>query len=149
MIIKYMGKCTETAILSFENKYALSLPSDYSSFLRHSNGVIAKQGTAINISSLKNYIEIDSLFGLNCQRKWLDMEHWMDKYANELPPNTALIGRDILSGFLVLICSGESEGVYYWDTALNFEVSSNNSNAYYITKTFAEFLDQIQIKTNE
>lgn len=144
MIIEYLGNCTKVDISKIETKYSLSFPLDYSSFLSRYNGAIAKQGTSVKLPSLGNYIEIDSLFGLNCKRKWLNFEYWMDKYCDELPPNTAIIGRDILGGFLVLICSSDSEGIYYWDSARNYEASNSDSNAYYIAKTFTEFLDQIQ-----
>lgn len=142
--MEYLGSCSRENIENVEAKYNLALPCDYATFLTDYNGAIADPEAAVELTSICNSIEIDSLFGLKIERKWLDFEHWMDKYCDELPSNTTIIGRDVLGGFLVLICSGESTGVYYWDSALNFEESTVDSNVYFISNSFSDFLKKLQ-----
>lgn len=144
MLAKYLGKCTKEAISDIQAKYSLTFPADYAAFLMEYNGAIAGEEAVVVLPSIANYIELDSLFGLNCDRKWLDFEYWMDKYCDELPHDGAIIGRDVLGGFLVLVCRGEDAGVYYWDTALNYDTSTPNSNAYPIADSFADFFKAIQ-----
>lgn len=144
MLAEYLGACTNEAISDIEAKYSLTFPADYAAFLTEFNGAIAGDEAAVVLPSIDDYIELDSLFGLKCERKWLDFEYWMDKYCDELTPNSAIIGRDVLGGFLVLVCCGEDAGVYYWDTALNYDASTPDSNAYLVADSFSDFFKAIQ-----
>ena len=55
-----------------------------------------------------------------------------------------LIGEDAGGGFVLLVCGGENEGVYYYDHAYSFELSNDKKNTYLIAKTFDDFMEVLR-----
>lgn len=127
----------EQMVVDFEKKYNLVLPEDYKIFLLTHNIYITKENTSIFVDSLKAELEVDSLFGFDEAREWLDVNFWMDQYQDELPSGSVIIGCDILKGLFVIL--GNGSGIYYWDDSLHFNNSTPESNAYYVCSNFTEF----------
>jgi hypothetical protein len=69
---------------------------------------------------------------------------WHDEYADDLLPNTLIIGDDPGSGIIVLMNDIEMKGVYYWDHSHYFEQSSAKRNIYKIADTFQTFIDGLK-----
>ena len=111
MLSEFLNGGSAEQVQTIEAKYGLHLEESYRDFLIASNGVISKEETEVELPGSGHRIVLDSLFGLNVDRKWLNFETWMDMYADELPENTAIIGTDSMNGFMVLISSGENAGV--------------------------------------
>lgn len=138
MLIESLKK-ESVSIESFEKELGFELPNEYRVFLEKYNGAISKDSTSIHINKLNTNIEIDSLFGISTGKEWLDIAYWMKAYADEIPHSSIIVGYDLLRGFLVYICSGEEKGIYYWDAGFIFSESAEDSNAYYICKSFRDF----------
>lgn len=144
MTVEYLKNSDPITIARFEDDYDLELAQDYRSFLKETNGVISKDGKTFFVKGLDVDIELDSLYGFVKDRDWLDIDFWMKQYASELPNNSVIIGTDILDNFLILICSGESAGVYYWDSSFEFEASTEESNAYFVASSFSDFRNMME-----
>ena len=127
----------------FEKKYDLVLPQDYIDFLTQYNGGVSQDNSFVSLSSAEISIEIDTLFGIGVKEEWLSVEYWMDKYHSMLPHNSVIIGCDLLKGLFILIFDGSNDGVYYWDSMLNCQKSTEDSNAYFLCKSFNEFIVRI------
>ena len=133
----------EQSVVHFEKKYGLVLPEDYKNFLKTHNVYITKENTSVFVDSLNVELEIDSLFGFDESRDWLDINYWMDQYQDELPEGSVIIGCDIMKGFFIIM--GNGSGIYYWDDSMNFDKSTPESNAYYVCSNFTEFAKLIGV----
>lgn len=143
MLVTALGHGDARAILELQRMYNLIFPPDYIDFLSTMNGVISQDETSLLVDSLGQKIEIDSLFGINPQKSWLDVGSWMKKYARELPSNALVIGCDLLNNLIVMINAGENAGVYYWDSSYSFASSTDASNAYLIADSFKSFREKL------
>lgn len=141
MYVEKLGRLSESQIKQLEEELSVTLPEDYCEFLKTTNGVISKDDTQVYISDLDSKVEIDSLFGVQPEKKWLDICHTTSLFDEDLPEGSILFGRDLLGGFFVLICGEDLSGVYYWDDKFNFEKSNEDSNAYFLTENFDAFLE--------
>lgn len=137
------GKCTENQILAFEKKHQVQIPNSLKSFLMDTNGNVFDEGICIPISSGSENIYVDALFGVGLANKWLDMDYWLEQYADELPSGTLIIGSDVLEGFILILIVPENSGVYYWDDKLNLAESTTTSNCYHICDSIEEFLKKL------
>ena len=142
MAIKGFGKADIKDIREFEIKYNMKLPEDYIDFLLRFNGgsVELTDENSVYIEELEENINIDVLFGVNTEEPELGIELWLDDYKSEMPDNTVIIGDSYQHGFIVLLCSGEDAGLYYWDDTYEFPCSNDESNTYFIADTFSEFI---------
>ncbi len=127
-----------------EKKYDLKLSNDYFEFLCNvGGGIVEKTNNEIYIEDIKDVISIDVLFGLNTAYKNANIEMWTDKYYDEIPRNTIIIGDTLEHGFVVMLCLGEDAGIYYWDDTYHFECSNDENNTYFIADTFTEFAKKL------
>lgn len=134
MRIRGFGRTSAERIEVFQTKYAVVLPTAYIRFLQEKNGgVVNVNDAAITVPSLHEQILMDIFYGLDIEEDCLNIEYWMDRYSMELPANSVVIGRDHLNGFIVIICKGEDEGIYYWDDKFNFPQSNTEGCAYLIS----------------
>ena len=140
MKIQSFGGTTEERIRKLEQKYALELPAAYKEFLLACNGgVIEPDGSeSIHIPALGQAIDLEILYGLDASKDCFDIEYWMREYGEELPRSAVIIGDDSLKGFLILLCAGDANGLYYWDDSYNFPGSTKDKNAYFVCKSFSE-----------
>ena len=138
------GKLTSQRVLEMERKYDILLPEEYREFLQNNNGGIApkEDRATIVLRPINEEIDLEIMFGLGLE-DCFDIDYWMQQYQDELPPHSLLIGNDTIKGFLILCQTDEGYHVYYWDDEHNFNVSTDESNAYLIANDFSEFLGMI------
>ena len=144
MAISEFGAVAISDVKMLENRYNIKLPKDYFDFLCSiGGGVIGKLDDEIYVKSISDIISVDVLFGINTQYINANIDIWMDKYLDEMPEDTIIIGDTLEHGFIVLLCSGENAGVYYWDDTYNFACSSDEYNTYFIADTFTDFVKDL------
>ena len=126
----------------FEGKYNVKLPGDYVEFLLRFNGgdVELDEDGGTYIEGLKDKIHMDVFFGVNTGSEGLDIETWTDDYSDELPEGIILIGCSYEQGLVALHCVDGERCLSYWDHTWEFECSNEESNSYFISNTFTEFL---------
>ena len=148
MKLDRFGFANEEAISILENKYKVVLPEDYKRFLLQENGgrnTAYKYKNLVRISQISEEINIDVMFGVETNMKNADIEQWTSEYRDDLFPNSIIIGDTIQHGFIVFWLSNEeNRGIYYYDDTYNLEASSDENNAYFLARTFTEFLELVQ-----
>lgn len=129
-------------ILALEKKYNLTLPDDYKHFLLKKNGGITEkdESNELLVEDLNEQIVLDVLYGVGTGHEKANIEFWMDSLLDDLLEDTVIIGDDIIHDLILIVCSAENSGVYYWDDAYNFEGSSETENTYWIADSFTDFL---------
>ncbi len=142
MAIQGFGNANQKDIRAFEKNIGVRLPDDYFDFLLQYNGGIVEltDENTVRIEDLGESIYIDILFGLNSKRAELGLELWQNDYRSDMPSETIIIGTSYQHGFIILICSGEDAGVYYWDHAYEFSCSNDETNTYFMADTFTDFI---------
>ena len=143
--IKSFGKTDENDIKSLEKVLNIRFPNDYKDFLLKTNGgSIPNDNTnEIVLKNIGKIINIDILYGVNTDNSCFDIEYWTKKYIDDLFEKTVIIGDSLQSGFIVMICDGNNDGVYYYDDSYYFDESNDENNVYIISNNFTEFLDMI------
>ena len=145
MAIKSFGQACVKDIDTFESFNGFRLPDDYVAFLlKYNGGIVEPYKNSIYIKDLKEEVNIDVLFGMNTTEPELSVELWLNDYKKDMPQNSLIIGDSYQHGFIVLLCTGEDIGVYYWDHAYVFPCSTDETNTYFITDTFSNFIKNIE-----
>ena len=148
LMIRALGHTSDEDIKDLEGKYNLTLPEDYKSFLKENNGgrcPFHEFENSIEIKNINEEINIDVLYGIKTGEKYSDIEDWTDEYLDDLFSHSIIIGNSLQHGFLVFWLSGDgNEGIYYYDDTYNLEGSSDENNAYFLARTFSEFLELVQ-----
>ena len=67
------------------------------------------------LKNIGKVINIDILYGINTDNSCFDIEYWTKKYIDDLFEKTVIIGDSLQNGFIVMICDGNNDGVYYYD----------------------------------
>ena len=92
------------------------------------------------VKSLKGTIHVDVLYGIGTAHENANIDTWMAMFKDDMLDGAVIIGDSIEHGFLVLMCSGDDAGICYWDHSYEFPSSNDESNMYYITDTFSDFV---------
>lgn len=139
--IKPFGKIANEDIVEIEKMFDILLPDDYKNFLLNYNGgaVVNNGCNDLHLDDINEIINIDVLYGIHTGASSSDIEYWTNEYADDLLEKTVIIGDSLQHGFIVLICDGSNNGVYYYDDSYCFNVSNDESNVYLISNTFDEF----------
>lgn len=139
--IKPFGKVKKEDITKIEKMFDVILPNDYKEFLSNYNGgtVLNNEFNEIHLSDINSDINIDVLYGIHTGNTNFDIEYWTSEYAEDLLEKTIIIGDSLQHGFIVLICDGTNDGIYYYDDSYYFDISNDESNVYLIADTFDEF----------
>ncbi|MCW1927802.1 SMI1/KNR4 family protein [Bhargavaea beijingensis] len=145
MTIQKFGSATLQEITKIEKQYKVKLPNDYVKFLKEFNGGVIEKNdqNKVFIKDISAYIHVDVLYGLQTGSRTSDIETWMNKFEDDLLEHAMIIGDDLMQGFIVLICEGEFEGVYYWDDSYQFDESTDEENTYWIADSFSSFVKQL------
>lgn len=145
MTFTRFGNASTEMIDSFEQHIGFQLPDDYKKFLREYNGGMQADGyPTFYVEELNENIPLSVLYGLNTDKTESDLQDWHDEYADDLIPNSIIIGDDPGSGLIVLLHDPEAKGIYYWDPAFNFEQSTEDQNMYRIAESFSSFFDGLK-----
>jgi hypothetical protein len=142
MSIKNFGNGDMREITLFEQAYDVQLPNDYIEFLLFSNGgvITPDANCAVFVKYLEQHVHIDVLYGIHTSEPQLDLKWRMQKYQDEILPDAVIIGDSHEHGLIILLCSGDDAGVYYWDHTREFSCSNDDSNTYFIADTFSDFI---------
>jgi hypothetical protein len=138
-MIKAFGLINSDNIKNLEIKYNIKIPEDYKSFILENNGGVISDGNEISVKGLSSKITMDVLFGINTGNSNTDIMYWTDTYKDDLLSSALIIGDDLMQGFIVMICDGENDGIYYWDDAYNHEESNDEGNTYWLADNFTDF----------
>src|SRR5699024_5323602 len=132
MSIEKFGKASYEDIINLQDTYSVTFPKDYVEFLQQYNGgVIAKtEKNNIFVEDFSAFITLDVLYGIETGSRTSDIQTWMSKFEEDLIDKAIIIGDDIMQGFIVMICEGEFEGIYYWDDSYQFEESTDEENTF-------------------
>lgn len=142
MKIREFGAIPTSEIEMLESRYDIKLPKDYFNFLSSlGGGGVEKTDNQVYVKGLSDNISVDVLFGINTQYKNANITMWTDKYLQEMPENTLIIGDTLEHGFIVILCSGEDSGVYYWDDTYHYARSNDDNNTFFIADTFTDFVE--------
>lgn len=130
---------------NIERQLKVSLPEEYKSFLRTVGGGVVEKDkhNQIILTEINEKIVLDVLYGDDKRYENGNIMFWMSKFDGELLEDAIIIGDDSLHGFIVMICDGENQGVYYWDDSYHFEYSDDENNMYWIADTFGDFMNLI------
>ena len=137
---------TKDDIIRVEEQLSVQLPTDYIDFLLVNNGCVSNNdnfSVDINMNGTVFPVNLDVMFGINTGNNNSDIEFWTEKFSDEMLESSVIIADTIQHGFIVLVCSGQYTGVYYWDDSYHFEFSCDDVNTYFISDTFNDFLDLI------
>jgi len=148
----YNNPLTEEDIKAFEKKNNIALPNDYRKFLIQYNG-----GEPLDPLFKKNNelgtIVVNTLYGLNTEEKYDDIDHTIQTYTNRISNQFIPIGDDPGGNQIVLGISGPFKGkIYFWDhnTELENDEFTENvlpGNMYLLADSFNEFLNKLEEDT--
>ena len=141
MILKQFNCIKEEQINEIERLLKIKFPEDYRAFLLKNNGGVVEKNeeNVIQVKNIEEEIIIDVLFGI-VEKEESDICYWNQKMIEDMLKDALIIGDDIIQGFIVMLCSGENKGIYYWDDAYNFQNSNDENNMYWIADSFDEFI---------
>lgn len=140
-------KClNKEQINKIESQLDVNLPTEYKTFLEQIGGGVVEKDDSnrITISEINEDIVLDVLYGEDEENEKASITFWMKQFEGELLEDAVIIGDDLLQGFLIMICEGENQGIYYWDDSYNFESSDDESNMYGIADSFGELIKQLK-----
>lgn len=139
--IKSFEKTTNEDIVEIEKMFNILLPDDYKKFLLNYNGgaFVNNECNKLHLNDINEVINIDVLYGIHTGDSSSDIVYWTNEYMDDLLEKTVIIGDSLQHGFIVLICDGSNNGVYYYDDSYCFDSSNDESNVYLISNTFDEF----------
>ena len=141
--LKPYGQLLSVEVDNFQKQVGFDLPFDYQFFLLSNNGGRVNN-QIFHIDEIETDILMHVFYGLGLENKVLNLDFWYNKYSDEIPEHSLLIGNDQGAGFILYIIDGEDSGVYYYDHTYSFKQSSNEQNVYYLADTFQEFVDSLK-----
>ncbi|SEQ34424.1 hypothetical protein SAMN02910369_01610 [Lachnospiraceae bacterium NE2001] len=141
------GKIDASALGEIEKEFNINLPDDYVSFMCNNNGAIINEGygVAINIPNTDEFIYINELFSTSIDgvNALIDINK---KYLEDLEDTNDtifIIGQDTKGQFIVYLFSNNGAQICYWDIDFKNELSSHNGNAYYLSDSFSDFIQEV------
>ena len=136
-------KITKIDIVDLENALSTRIPEDYTDFLLTYNGGVVEPYIKVKVNDLSSYINIDVIYGINTGNTNSDILTWTNKFSDDMLESSLIIADTLENGFIILLCTGEYKGVYYWDDSYNFDSSEDDMNTYFIADSFSDFLTLI------
>jgi len=143
MKINSYGKGSIQNIEKVKNEFSLSLPKEYKDFLIDNNGAEINNGYFF-VKEINQLISMGLFYGVDLNKKGADIFYINNEYNDDIPENSLLIGGDDGGGWILLICDGENDGIWYYDHSYFFEQSTDELNTYFICETFTEFLKMLE-----
>ena len=148
--LKSFGHAQHDEVERLENQFDISLPNDYKEFLLEQNGgknQAYEFENTIRLSQIEEDINIDTMFGEKTGFKNADIEQWTNEYVDDIFEHSIIIGDTVQHGFLIMwLSNDENEGIYYYDDTYYFSSSTDENNAYFLAKSFSEFLGLVKNK---
>jgi hypothetical protein len=149
MKLKNFGKGNINNINKIENEFCIKLPNDYKDFLLNNNGVIIENGYFF-VDELQQNISMGIFYGIDMENDTIeDIVRINKEFEGDILERSLLIGSDDGGGWILIVCDGENDGIWYYDHSYFFEQSNDETNTYFICNTFTEFMEMLQNKNNE
>jgi hypothetical protein len=148
MKMKNFGKGNPGNINKIEKIFCVKLPNDYKEFLLNNNGVIIEDGYFF-VDELQQNISMGVFYGIGMENDAIDIVRINKEFEDDILEKSLLIGGDDGGGWILLICDGENDGIWYYDHSYFFEQSTDETNTYFICNTFTEFMEMLKRKDGE
>jgi hypothetical protein len=143
MKIKSFGKGSKQNINKIEKEFSVKLPNDYKEFLIENNGADIETGL-FYVKDIGQTIPMGYFYGVDIVEGYADIIEINKEYRDDILENSILIGTDEGEGWILLICDGENDGIWYYDHSYFFEQSTDDLNTYFICETFSEFMETLK-----
>lgn len=140
MNLEKIDSTSSSDFSDFKKKIGYFLPNDYLDFVFHNNGVRVLDGYFF-VKALNEYIKMGFFFGISAPKYNLISVY--DEFNMDIPSESMIIGMDEGGGFILLVCNGVNDGVYYYDHSYSFDLSNDDNNTFFIADTFSEFLHSL------
>ena len=121
----------------------IKLPKDYKDFLIENNGADVEDGL-FYVKEIDQTIPMGFFYGVDIAEGYSDIIEINKEYADDILKNSILIGSDEGEGWILLICDGKNDGIWYYDHSYFFEQSTDDSNTYFICDTFSNFIKLLE-----
>ena len=140
MFLSRFGTMDVERIHGLADKYGVQFPEDYIDFLVLTNGgfVWDDPDTKIEVPGTDELFQMKMFYGLDVEERF-NLETVNNKYRDELPPSSFIIGEDSRGNQIVIVHDDEGDIICYWDEKLKLSVSSKDANAYILFNSFEEF----------
>ena len=135
---------SKTDVIAFVNKLNYDLPNDYKDFLAKYDGV-RFYNCEFYVKDISQKVLMDVLYGVNGEKKY-DIHKKNERFAGEIPTKSIVIGEDPGGVPILLVNDEKNNGVYFFDSDLFFEQSSDEKNTYLIANTFTDFFNMLNVE---
>jgi cell wall assembly regulator SMI1 len=147
MNIRSFGQGNVKNIEKIEKELHVTLPEDYKNFLIKYNGAVIDDAY-IYVEDLQQKMMMGLFYGVDL-KNYADILITNKEFSIDLLENSLLIGTDDGEGWILLICDGENDGIWYYDHSYFFDQSTDDLNTYYICETFSDFIKLLETTTEE
>lgn len=137
-------KVTDAMIMEAQRALNFIFPDDYKSFLRIFNGEKPNPNILL-IPDVNEKVIVESFFGIG--RKYFDLEkHNVElRHSLDMQKQFLAIACDVTNNSLIMeIEASRNPSIYYWDSARQFDSSTDAENAYLIADSFTDLLTKFK-----
>lgn len=147
MLIKGYGKVDGSEISQLEQQVHCKFPEDYQAFLREYNGGQPEEArVCFAAEDIEAGIVLEDLLGVNPGEPSLCIAHWYEQSKKELLEGMMIIGHAGEAGLLLLVNQEDLKGIYFWDVALEYEISTEEECIHKVADSFSEFWEGLQLE---
>lgn len=140
MAIKGYGKIDTSEISKLEKQVRCEFPEDYKTFLSEYNGGQSDGAkVCFEAEDIETGIVLEDLLGINLEEPGLCIAHWFEQTKKELLEGMIVIGHAGEAGLLLLVNQDDLKGVYFWDAAQEYEISTEEECIHKVADSFGQF----------
>ena len=132
-------------VSALEQVAGFSFPVEYNKFLSTYNGGLIDLSTPVelNLIGTEYTVSLSVLFGINTPIVDFDIAYINAIYEEEAPEDSIIIGGTHDGGLVFVLKSDQNLAVCYWDRNLHFGFSTEEANAYILSKSFSDFMKSL------
>lgn len=137
-----LEKISREEIQAFEKKVGLSFPKDYEEFLVKYNGGVPSPAS-FDFYDKSDASTISSFFAITKNNNDAENIDWILRvYNGRLPKYFLPIASDLGDNLILLDCSLENKGVFFWDheEEADEDEEPTMDNMHYLSENFESFL---------
>jgi hypothetical protein len=147
MNIRSFGQGNVENIKKIERELQVVLPEDYKNFLIKYNGAVIDEAY-IYVDDLQQKMRMGLFYGVDVD-SYADILKINKEFSDDILENSLLIGTDDGEGWILLICDGENDGIWYYDHSYFFKQSTDDLNTYFVCDTFLDFIKLLETTIEE